>query len=99
MLYAIIAKDVENSLEKRLSVRKYHLERLEQLKTEGRLIIAGPHPLVDSEIPTEAGFSGSLIVAQFADLETAQSWANDDPYVKAGVYAEVSVLPFVKVLP
>lgn len=99
MLYAIISDDVDDSLEKRLSVRPAHLERLEALKDEGRLVLAGPHPAIDSDNPGEAGFSGSLIVAEFDSLEQARAWANDDPYVGAGVYAQVSVRPFKKVLP
>ena len=99
MLYAIIAQDIENSLEKRLSARPAHLERLQRLKAEGRLILAGPHPSIDSEDPGTNGFSGSLIVAEFASLEEAQAWADVDPYIEAGVYAQVTVKPFKKVLP
>lgn len=99
MLYAIISTDVENSLELRKSARPAHLARLEQLKDEGRLILAGPHPATDSEDPGPAGFSGSLVVAQFATLNDAQTWANADPYLEAGVYAKVIVKPFKKVLP
>ena len=99
MLYAIIATDVQNSLENRLNARPAHLARLEQLKTEGRLILAGPHPAVDSNDPGPAGFSGSLIVAEFPSLADAQAWAEADPYVAAGVYAKVSVKPFKKVFP
>lgn len=99
MLYAIIATDVENSLEKRLSVRPAHLERLNTLKDEGRLILAGPNPAVDSNDPGDAGFSGSLIVAEFDSLSAAKTWAEADPFVKAGVYANVVVKPFKKVLP
>ncbi|MCD5973906.1 YciI family protein [Pseudomonas quasicaspiana] len=99
MLYAIIATDVENSLEKRLSVRPAHLERLNALKDEGRLILAGPNPAVDSNDPGAAGFSGSLIVAEFESLSAAKSWAEGDPFVTAGVYANVIVKPFKKVLP
>ncbi|MDO9467690.1 MAG: YciI family protein [Thiobacillus sp.] len=99
MLYAIIATDVENSLENRLNARPAHLARLEQLKTEGRLILAGPHPAVDSNDPGPAGFSGSLIVAEFDTLADAQAWADADPYVAAGVYAGASVKPFKKVFP
>jgi hypothetical protein len=99
MLYAIIAKDVENSLEKRLAARPAHLERLNTLQDEGRLILAGPHPAIDSNDPGDAGFSGSLIVAEFEDLEEAQTWANDDPYKEAGVYSDVTVKPFKKVFP
>lgn len=99
MLYAIISDDVDDSLEKRLSVRPAHLERLEALKDEGRLVLAGPHPAIDSDNPGEAGFSGSLIVAEFESLEAAQRWADDDPYVAAGVYSQVQVKPFKRVLP
>ena len=99
MLYAIISDDVDDSLEKRLSVRPAHLERLEALKDEGRLVLAGPHPAIDSDNPGEAGFSGSLIVAEFGSLEAAQRWADDDPYVAAGVYSQVQVKPFKRVLP
>lgn len=99
MLYAIISQDVENSLAKRLSVRPAHVERLQQLKEQGRLILAGPHPAIDNEDPGEAGFTGSLIVAEFDSLEDATSWADDDPYIKAGVYQNVTVKPFKKVLP
>jgi uncharacterized protein YciI len=99
MWYAIISQDVENSLEKRLSVRPAHVARLETLKDEGRLLIAGPHPAIDSEDPGNEGFTGSLVVAEFDSLLTAQSWADADPYVEAGVYSNVMVKPFKKVLP
>jgi len=99
MYYAIISEDVENSLEKRLGARPAHLARLEQLRDDGRLLIAGPHPSIDSEDPGANGFSGSLVVAEFASLEDAQAWADADPYIEAGVYAEVKVKPFKKVLP
>ena len=99
MLYAIIATDVQNSLENRLNARPAHLARLEQLKTEGRQILAGPHPAVDSNDPGPAGFSGSLIVAEFESLLAAQQWADADPYRAAGVYANVVVKPFKLVLP
>jgi len=99
MLYAIIATDVQNSLENRLNARPAHLARLEQLKNEGRLILAGPHPAVDSNDPGPAGFSGSLIVAEFESLLAAQQWAEADPYRAAGVYASVLVKPFKLVLP
>jgi hypothetical protein len=99
MLYAIISQDCENSLEKRLTVRPAHLARLQQLQTEGRLILAGPHPAIDSEDPGDAGFSGSLVVAEFASQVAAQAWADADPYLSAGVYAKVVVKPFKKVLP
>jgi len=99
MLYAIISEDVADSLEKRLSVRPQHVERLKQLNDEGRLVLAGPHPAIDNEDPGPAGFTGSLIVAEFDSLETAQTWADADPYIAAGVYAQVKVKPFRKVLP
>jgi uncharacterized protein YciI len=99
MLYAIIAQDVENSLKDRLAARPKHLERLTALQDQGRLILAGPHPAIDSEDPGDAGFSGSLVVAEFESLEDAQAWADADPYVAAGVYANVTVKPFKKVFP
>ena len=99
MFYAIIAEDVADSLEKRLATRPEHLERLNALRNQGRLILAGPHPAIDTEDPGEAGFSGSLIVAEFNSLEDAEVWAADDPYQHAGVYAKVTVKPFKKVLP
>ncbi len=99
MLYAIISEDIDNSLEKRLSVRPAHVERLQKLKSEGRLILAGPHPAIDNEDPGTNGFTGSLIVAEFDSLESAQQWADIDPYIKAGVYKRVTVKPFKKVLP
>ncbi|MCG8380518.1 MAG: YciI family protein [Proteobacteria bacterium] len=99
MYYAIISEDVENSLEKRLSVRADHIARLQTLQDEGRLLIAGPHPNIDGEDPGPAGFSGSLIVAEFGSLEDAQSWADADPYIAAGVYEKVIVKPFKKVFP
>ena len=95
----ICATDVEGSLDKRLQARPAHLERLQQLKSEGRLILAGPFPAIDSPDPGPAGFTGSLVVAEFGSLEDAQSWANDDPYVAAGVYESVVVKPYKKVLP
>ncbi len=99
MLYAIIAEDAPDSLERRLATRPKHLERVQALQSEGRLILAGPHPAIDSEDPGPAGFTGSLIVAEFASLADAQAWADADPYVAAGVYARVTVKPFKKVLP
>ena len=99
MLYAIIAQDVENSLQDRLAARPKHVERLTALQDQGRLILAGPHPSVDSEDPGEAGFSGSLVVAEFESLLEAKAWADADPYVAASVYASVTVKPFKKVLP
>jgi len=99
MLYAIISEDIANSLEKRLAARPDHLARLEQLKHDGRLFVAGPHPSIDSDDPGTAGFSGSLVIAEFNSLEQAQEWADLDPYISAGVYAKVTVKPFKKVLP
>ena len=99
MLYAIWAEDVPNSLEKRMSARPDHVARLKQLLEEGRLVLAGPMPAVDSSDPGEAGMTGSLIVAEFTSLEAAQAWADADPYIKAGVYQQVSVKPYIKVLP
>jgi len=99
MLYAILSQDVENSLPLRLKARPDHLARLEQLQNEGRLILAGPHPAIDSNDPGEAGFSGSLVVAEFASLSEAQSWADADPYMAAGVYQQVKVKPFKKIFP
>lgn len=99
LFYAIEGIDVADSLEKRLAARPAHLARLNQLKNEGRLLLAGPYPAIDSPDPGPAGFSGSLIVAAFDSLEAAQAWADADPYISAGVYARVSVKPFKKVLP
>ena len=99
MLYAIIATDVANSLEARLAARPAHLERLQVLKGEGRIVLAGPHPAIDSNDPGAAGFTGSLIVAEFESLEAAMVWADADPYRTAGVYAEVVVKPFKQVYP
>ena len=99
MLYAIIASDIENTLDQRLAARPDHLQRLEALKNEGRLVLAGPHPAIDSNDPGEAGFTGSLVVAEFDTLEDARNWADADPYIKAGVYDQVIVKPFKKVLP
>ncbi|WP_025870609.1 YciI family protein [Methylobacillus glycogenes] len=99
MWYAIIAEDHPNSLEKRLAARPPHLERLQALQQQGRLLLAGPFPAIDSVDPGAAGFSGSLIVAEFDSLESAQEWANLDPFVNAGVYATVTVKPFRKTLP
>ena len=99
MHYAIISQDVANSLEKRMSVRDKHIERLNDLKNQGRLVIAGPHPAVDSPDPGDAGFTGSLIVAEFESLKAAQDWADKDPYIAAGVYEKVIVKPFKYVLP
>ncbi len=97
MLYVIYSEDVPESLEKRLSVRPAHLARLQLLQDDGRLIIAGPMPAVDSNEPGVAGFTGSTVIAEFPSLEAAQAWANDDPYVAAGIYQNVSVKPFKRV--
>lgn len=99
MLYVINGEDVPDSLEKRMTVRPEHLKRIQALQDAGRLILAGPYPAIDSQDPGPAGFSGSLIVAEFESLEAAQAWANADPYVNAGVYRKVTVKPFKKVLP
>ncbi|MBL8520254.1 MAG: YciI family protein [Betaproteobacteria bacterium] len=99
MFYAILAEDLPGALEKRLAARPAHVARLNALKDEGRLLLAGPHPLIDSEDPGPAGFSGSLIVAEFASREAAIAWASEDPYALAGVYAQVTVKPFKRVLP
>ena len=99
MLYAIICTDVPDSLAKRLAVRPAHLERLQLLQNQGRLVLAGPHPAIDSENPGEAGFSGSLIVAEFASQSEARAWAETDPYVVAGVFQHVNVKPFKQVFP
>ena len=99
MLYAIISEDKEGSLPQRLEARPAHLERLEALKAAGRLILAGPHPAIDSNDPGPNGFTGSLVLAEFANLAAAQEWADADPYVAAGVYAQVVVKPFKYVLP
>ncbi len=99
MLYAIMSEDVANSLPKRQLARPAHLARLQALQDAGRLILAGPHPAIDSENPAEVGFTGSLIVAEFASLEDAQNWANVDPYMDAGIYAHVVVKPFKQVFP
>lgn len=99
MLYAIIATDAANSLDSRLATRPAHLARLQQLQDEGRLVLAGPHPAIDSNDPGSAGFSGSLVVAEFASQAEAQAWADADPYCAAGVYAHVLVKPFKKVFP
>ena len=99
MWYAITADDTPGSLEKRMAARPAHLQRLQALQNEGRLLLAGPFPAIDSMDPGPAGYSGSLIVAEFDSLETARSWANADPFVAAGVYASVTVKPFRKTLP
>ena len=99
MFYMIYSEDVANSLEQRLATRPAHLARLEQLKNQGRLLLAGPLPAIDSLDPGAAGFSGSLVVAEFASLTDAEAWADADPYLAAGVYARSTVKPFKKVLP
>lgn len=99
MWYAIISTDIDDSRAARASARPAHLARLETLTKEGRLLIAGPHPGVDGEDPGEAGFTGSLVIAEFDSLDDAQAWANADPYIEAGVYERVVVKPFKKVLP
>jgi len=99
MLYAVISEDIADSLELRQQARAAHLARLQDLKAQGRLILAGPHPRLDTEDPGDAGFSGSLVVAEFDDLGSAEAWAQADPYMAAGVYARVTVKPFKHVLP
>ena len=99
MLYAIISEDVPNSLEIRLKTRSAHLKRLELLRSKGRLILAGPHPAIDATDPGTAGFTGSLVVAEFPSLEEARVWAKEDPYNESGVYAQLIIKPFKKVLP
>ena len=99
MIYAVISEDVESSLPLRQAARSAHLARLELLKSQGRLVLAGPCPRIDALDPGEAGFSGSLVLAEFDSLGEAQAWADADPYVAAGVYRQVTVKPFKKVLP
>ncbi|MFW5450624.1 MAG: YciI family protein [Methylophagaceae bacterium] len=99
MLYAIISEDIADSLSLRKQTRPAHLMRLTALQQQGRLILAGPHPAIDSDDPGEAGFTGSLVVAEFNDFAAAQTWADADPYIDAGVYAKVIVKPFKKVFP
>lgn len=99
MFYAIISEDKPDTLTLRMAARPAHLARLETLRDEGRLLIAGPHPAIDSEDPGPAGFTGSLVVAEFNSLEEAQRWADSDPYLAEGVYARVVVKPYKKVLP
>lgn len=99
MYYSIFAHDVKNSLDLRASARSAHIKRLQVLNEQGRLLLAGPNPAIDTNEPGDAGFTGSLIVAEFDSLETAQTWANADPYINAGVYEKVEVKPFKKVLP
>ena len=99
MWYAVLSEDNEDSLQARLSARQAHLARVTELRDQGRLLIAGPHPAIDTEEPGSAGFSGSLVVADFPSLEAAQEWAAKDPYIDAGVYSNVVVKPFKLVLP
>ena len=99
MHYAIISEDQPGTLDKRLAARPAHLERLNALTEAGRLLLAGPHPAIDSPDPGPDGFTGSLVVAEFDSLEDAQAWADADPYIEAGVYAKVTVKPFKRVLP
>lgn len=99
MFYAIIGEDIPNSLEKRLAARPAHLHRIQALQEEGRLLLAGPYPAIDSPDPGPAGFSGSLIVAEFVSLEAARAWAEADPYATSGVFAKLTVKPFKKVFP
>jgi uncharacterized protein YciI len=99
MHYAIISEDIDDSLALRARARPAHLDRLNQLKDEGRLLVAGPHPALDTPEPGDAGFTGSLVVAEFDSLEAARTWADADPYVEAGVYKRVTVKPFKAVLP
>ena len=99
MLYAFISQDAAGTLDKWMAARPQHVKRLEQLRDDGRLILAGPHPAIDSDDPGPAGFTGSLVVAEFDSLEDARHWANADPYLAAGVYEQITVKPFKKVLP
>ena len=99
MLYVIFSQDVKNSLPLRIKSRPAHIERLQTLDKQGRLFVAGPNPAIDSEIPSDAGFTGSTVIAEFDSLADAQAWAAADPYIEAGVYASVIVKPFKKVLP
>jgi len=99
MLYSIVGIDKPDSLEARMAVRGEHLARLQDLLAQGRLIIAGPNPAIDSDDPGEAGFSGSIVIAEFDSLQAAQDWADQDPYIKSGAYQSATVKPFRKVLP
>ena len=99
MYYSIVTEDKADSLERRMAARPEHLARLNELKDQGRLFVAGPNPAIDSEDPGPAGFTGSLVIAEFDSLEVAKKWASEDPYAKADVYANVSVKPYKKVLP
>lgn len=99
MWYAILSEDVSGSLARRTPARPAHVQRLEALKQQGRLLVAGPHPAIDAPAPGAAGYSGSLVIAEFASLGEAQAWADADPYAAAGVYARIAVKPFLKTLP
>ncbi|MDP4546640.1 YciI family protein [Marinobacter sp. MDS2] len=99
MYYAIMSEDVPNSLALRKQARPAHLARLKALKADGRLLVAGPHPAIDTEDPGDSGFTGSLVIAEFDSLESAQAWADADPYIEAGVYQSVTVKPYKVVLP
>lgn len=99
MWYAVISEDIDDSLANRLKARPAHLQRLQELVDQGRLLIAGPHPAIDSDEAGDAGFTGSLVVAEFESLQDARAWADADPYLEAGVYQNVTVKPFKKVLP
>ena len=99
MLYSIVGIDVENSLQARLAARPEHVERLKALVSQGKLVIAGPNPAIDSSDPGDAGFTGSIIIAEFDSLQDAQDWADADPYIVGGVYASVEVKPFNQALP
>lgn len=99
MWYAILSEDQPGSLEQRVKARPAHLARLNELRDQGRLLLAGPYPALDTPDPGPAGFTGSLVVAEFANLQQAQAWAEADPYLAAGVYAQITVKPFKKVLP
>lgn len=99
MLYAILCEDIPDSLDQRMSVRPAHLQRLQDLQDQGLLIIAGPHPAINSDTPGDAGFTGSLIIAEFDNLGAAKTWADADPYNLAGVFARVSIKPFKQVFP
>ena len=99
MWYAVVAEDIDDSLEKRMACRPAHLERIKELAAEGRVLLAGPFPAIDTEEPGAAGFTGSLMIVDFPDLESATEWANADPYIEGGVFQSVSVKPFKQVLP
>ena len=99
MLYVIFSQDIKNSLAQRKETRPAHLARLHKLNEQGRLFVAGPMPAIDSEAPGDAGFTGSTVIAEFDSIEAAQTWADADPYVAAGIYADVIVKPFIKALP